>query len=149
MRLFISSAILLIFTITLSYSEVKTEIIGYKYIVPKTDSATVSSLSAKTGAKTETERYAILSTTKNDTAMDKLAVSGKANKIPIRQTVEKRPNGITATFIQEEGNIPSDLYYDSKKEAAEKRRIIIEQQKAEILEEQAVQRAVDKGLILK
>jgi hypothetical protein len=123
------------------------KIVGYEYIIPKTETKAISDSTLMTGAKTDKELYQVLARKDISTTMDNYAKDSKVYKVVVKETKDVRPNGITATFIQKEGTVPADLNYDSKKESEENRRKIIEQQKQEMIEEQAVQRAIDKGLI--
>ena len=117
-----------------------TKIVGYEYITPKTESAVVSAIASKSGTKIETERYQRIEMTKTDPTLDSYASSGKAYKVVVKETYDRRPNGIAATFTQKEGNIPADLNYSTAVEnqkaiEAEKNRLKAIQEA--ILEEQA------------
>ncbi len=116
------------------------KIVGYEYIIPKTETKAISDSDLMTGTKTEKERYLILARKDVSTTLDSYDKEGKVYKVVVKETKDIRPNGITATFTRKEGTIPADLDYDSKVE--EKK--LIEAEKARlkaiqdsILEEQA------------
>lgn len=125
------------------------KIVGYEYIIPKTETTAIEASQLMVGTRTEKEKYEVLARKDISTTLDNYSKEAKVYKVTVKETKDVRPNGITATFIHKEGTIPADLNYDSKKEAEETRKKILGQMREELLEEQTLQRAIDKGLILK
>ena len=116
------------------------EIVGYEYYVPKTETQAISDMSLMTGTKSETEKYQTLTRKDVSTTLDSYVENNKCYKTVLIETKDVRPNGITATFLRKEGNVPSDLNYSSEAELRKRIDAEIQRLKAEedrLLEEQA------------
>lgn len=92
------------------------KIIGYEYIIPKTETSAISDSKLMIGTRTDKEKYEVLARKDISTILDKYSKEAKVYKVIVKETKEVRPHGITATFIRKEGTIPADIDYDSAKE---------------------------------
>jgi hypothetical protein len=117
--------LVLLFLPALLFAE---KIAGYEYVSPKAETGAVDDIKLMTGTVEETERYRKIRRTAKSTTMENYVKAGKCKKRTIYQTIDKRPNGVTATFERSDGDDYPDYNFSSvveKKEkiAAEKARL--------------------------
>lgn len=115
----------------------ETKIIGHKYAIPKTEPAVIADTALMTGTKTDKERYLLLERKDISTTLDSYEKQGKCYKSVIKKIKEVRPNGVTVTFIKEEGSLPTDLNYST--EAEKKKAIEAEKARLRALQEKALE----------
>lgn len=131
----------LMFIPSLCFAE---KIVGYEYYIPPAQTQAISDSKVMSGSIEEKERWTKLTRTTISTTMNNYAKAGNVKKAIVKQIIDKRPNGITATFEIKEGDVPSDYNYSTKDE--NKKKVEAEYQKRKAAAESAEKEALAKEM---